>query len=140
MGSSDDEGSEFGDESKNTTHYKFQAERGASFTIPQMTQGKRRDAERILTQLAKFHKHIRWNSQGEIIKPVIGHSSVKDLKSLLEIIIYRNKGNGDQYADVTKLLLPILPQMREFIQNKKILSYVDNNNTTVQRGIIIFYS
>merc|ERR1712055_186043 len=132
--SSDDEGSEFGDESNNMTHYKFQSKRGASFTIPQMTQGKRRDAERILTQLGKFHKHIRWNSQGEIIKPVIGRSSVKDLKSLLEIIIYRNKGNGDQYADVTKLLLPILPQMREFIQNRKLLSYMENN-TSVQRAI-----
>ena len=29
--SSDDEGSEFGDESNNTTHYKFQAERGVTF-------------------------------------------------------------------------------------------------------------
>ena len=127
--SSDDEGSEFGDESNNTTHYKFQAERGASFTIPQMTQGKRRDAERILTQLTKFHKHIRWNSQGEIIKPVIGRSSVKDLKSLLEIIIYRNKGNVVQFADVTKILLPILPQIREFIQNKKLLSYMENTSS-----------
>ena len=133
---SSDEGSEFGDgdDSNNTTHYKFQSEQGASLTIPQITQGKRRDAERILTQLAKFHKHIRWNSQGEIIKPVIGRSSVKDLKSLLEIIIYRNKGNVVQFADVTKILLPILPQIREFIQNRKLLSNMENN-TSVQRAI-----
>ena len=31
--SSDDEGSEFGDESNNTTHYKFQAERGVTFWL-----------------------------------------------------------------------------------------------------------
>ena len=135
---SSDEGSEFGDhdgdDSNNTTHYKFQSEQGASLTIPQITQGKRRDAERILTQLTKFHKHIRWNSQGEIIKPVLGRSSVNDLKSLLEIIIYRNKGNVVQFADVTKILLPILPQIREFIQNRKLLSYMENN-TSVQRAI-----
>ena len=68
---------------------------------------------------------------------MLGRSSVNDLKSLLEIIIYRNKGNVDQYADVTKLLLPILPAMREFILNTRLLSYVDkrNKNTTVQRAI-----
>ena len=133
--SSDDEGSEFGDESNNTTHYQFQAERGVAFTLPQILKGKRGDAERILTQLGKYHKHIRWNSLGEIIKPVIRRSSVKDLTSLLDILIHRQKGNRDQYADVTKLLLPILPQMREFILNRKLLSYVDNNNTSVQRAI-----
>ena len=133
---SSDEGSEFGDgdDSNNTTHYKFQSEQGVLLTIPQITHSKRRVAEQILTQLTKFHKHIRWNSQGEIIKPVLGRSSVNDLKSLLEIIIYRNKGNVVQFADVTKILLPILPQIREFIQNRKLLSYMENN-TSVQRAI-----
>ena len=66
---------------------------------------------------------------------MIRRSSVKDLTSLLDILVHRTKGNRDKYADVTKLLLPILPPMREFILNRRLLSYVDNNNTTVQRAI-----
>ena len=133
--SSDDEGSDSGDESNNNTHYQFQAERGVAVTLPHFLKGKWGDAKRIATQLGKHHKHIRWNSLGHITKPVIRRSSVKDLTSLLDILIHRQKGNRDQYADVTKLLLPILPHMREFILNRKLLSYVDNNNTTVQRAI-----
>ena len=135
--SSDDEGSDSGDESNNNTHYQFQAERGVAVTLPHFLKGKWGDAKRILTQLGKHHKHIRWNSLGHITKPVIRRSSVKDLTSLLDILVHKTKGDRDKWADVTKLLLPILPAMREFILNTRLLSYVDNRNknTTVQRAI-----
>ena len=103
--SSDDEGSDSGDESNNNTHYQFQAERGVAVTLPHFLKGKWGDAKRILTQLGKHHKHIRWNSLGHITKPVIRRSSVKDLTSLLDILVHKTKGDRDKWADVTKLLI-----------------------------------
>ena len=124
-----------GEESDNdntATHYKFQSEQGVSSTLPQIKQAKRIYAQQILTQLSKYHKHIRWDSQGEITKPVLGkNNSVNDLKSLLEIIIYRNKGNLSHFGEVSKILLPIFSKVREFIQNKKLLTYMENTSQSV---------
>jgi len=121
-----------GEESDNdntATHYKFQSEQGVSSTLPQIKQAKRIYAQQILTQLSKYHNHIRWDSQGEITKPVLGkNNSVNDLKSLLEIIIYRNKGNLSHFGEVSKILLPIFSKVREFIQNKKLLTYMENTS------------
>ena len=130
--SSGDEESDRDNDNTTATHYKFQSEQGVSSTLPQIKPAKRIYAQQILTQLSKYHKHVRWDSQGEITKPVLGkNNSVNDLKSLLEIIIYRNRGNLSHFGEVSKILTPIFTKVRGFIQNKKLLTYMENTSQSV---------
>ena len=119
------------DERDAGTHYKFQSDQGILQTLSIISHAKRRFAHQLLIQLSKYPTHIRWDVDGKIIKPAMKkNNSVNDLKTLLEIILYANRGNLIQFDEVRKILFPILPKIRNYIQNIKLLNFMERGQST----------
>ena len=89
--------------------------------VDDLPASKQRHANRIVNIFMKNRKHLSWDMKGYIIRPFHRDiDAIENIKKLLEILVYKQRGSKEQIMVAVDLISPFSSQLDGFINNVKV--------------------
>ena len=83
---------------------------------------KMRAVKSLTEDLMENAKHVNWNNKGLIIHPKqYKHTPHLNLKTMIDIIINKNKGSQTEMKIVRDLIRPFYDSVRDHVKNEKLI-------------------
>ena len=93
---------------------------------------KQRYGYRLVTIFMKNRKHLNWDMNGYIIKPYHRNIDlIENMKKLMEILVYKQRGSADQIIVAADLISPFSRQMDGFINNIKLSKELEKRRNKI---------
>ena len=100
--------------------------------VDDLPASKQRHGNRLISIFMKNRKHLNWDMRGFIIKPYHRDMDlIQNMKKLIEILVYKQRGNAEQIILAADLISPFSRQMEGFITNIKVTKELEKRRNKI---------
>ena len=107
------------------TSNDFDMKHAISNILSETPLNMRPKINKLATVLLNKPKYLEWDVDMKIIKPQNVDHSIMDIRNLLNILIYANRGSQNEITQILPIIKPFYKDILRFIRNKKILKKIE---------------